>query len=463
MNSSTTDNPLGYKKESTLLINFAIPCIISMLVTALYNIVDQIFIGQGIGMLGNAATNIAFPLSTTCTAISLLLGIGSATNFSLHLGAGEKHLSEKYAGNGIFLMAVCGTVLFLITTIFLTPMLKFFGATTDVLPYAKAYTRITAFGFPFFIANTGMSKLILADGNPRYSMTSMLVGAIVNTILDPLFIFVFHMGVAGAAIATVAGQVISFFIAAWYIKSFQHIEFNKKSLRISLKDTKEMATIGMSASLNQIAILLVQIVLNNSLTYYGQFTKFGSDIPLAACGIVMKTNAILLAIIIGISQGMQPIIGFNYGAQKYERVKKTFKLAISANLVVSFIGWALFQFCTSTVLSIFGSGNANYFEFATMFMRIYLMLVCVDGVQMLSSSFFSSIKKAYLGMFLSMTRQVLFLIPLVLILPKFFGLNGILYAAPIADFVAFVVSVICILAEFKKLNELEKSRKTNSL
>ena len=414
-------------------------------------------------MLGNAATNIAFPLSTTCTAISLLLGIGSATNFSLHLGAGEKHLSEKYAGNGIFLMAVCGTALFLITTIFLTPMLKFFGATTDVLPYAKAYTRITAFGFPFLIANTGMSKLILADGNPRYSMTSMLVGAIVNTILDPLFIFVFHMGVAGAALATVAGQVISFFIAAWYIKSFQHIEFNKKSLRISLKDTKEMATIGMSASLNQIAILFVQIVLNNSLTYYGQFTKFGSDIPLAACGIVMKTNAILLAIIIGISQGMQPIIGFNYGAQKYERVKKTFKLAISVNLVVSFIGWALFQFCTSTVLSIFGSGDANYFEFATMFMRIYLMLVCVDGVQMLSSSFFSSIKKAYLGMFLSMTRQVLFLIPLVLILPKFFGLNGILYAAPIADFVAFVVSVICILAEFKKLNELEKNMKVDSL
>ena len=250
------------------------------------------------------------------------------------------------------------------------------------------------------------------------------------------------MGVAGAAIATVAGQVISFIIAAWYIKNFQHIEFNKNSLRISLKDTKEMATIGMSASLNQIAILFVQIVLNNSLTYYGQFTKYGSDIPLAACGIVMKTNAILLAIIIGISQGMQPIIGFNYGAQKYERVKKTFKLAVSANLIVSFIGWALFQFCTSTVLSIFGSGDANYFEFATMFMRIYLMLVCVDGVQMLSSSFFSSIKKAYLGMFLSMTRQVLFLIPLVLILPKFFGLNGILYSAPIADMVAFLVSVI---------------------
>ena len=456
-------NPLGYEKESSLLKKFAIPSIISMLVSSLYNIVDQIFIGQGVGFLGNAATNVAFPLTTIALAIALLIGIGSASLFSLYLGEKKPERSSSIAGNSIGMSVLCSVIYVVLVLVFLEPLLKSFGATSTIMPLALEYTRITTLGVPFLITTNVISNLIRADGSPNYSMTCMVAGAIVNTILDPLFIFVFHRGVAGAAIATVAGQVISFFIAAWYIKSFQHIEFNKKSLRISLKDTKEMATIGMSASLNQIAILFVQIVLNNSLTYYGQFTKFGSDIPLAACGIVMKTNAILLAIIIGISQGMQPIIGFNYGAQKYERVKKTFKLAISANLVVSFIGWALFQFCTSTVLSIFGSGDANYFEFATMFMRIYLMLVCVDGVQMLSSSFFSSIKKAYLGMFLSMTRQVLFLIPLVLILPKFFGLNGILYAAPIADFVAFVVSVICILAEFKKLNELEKNMKVDSL
>lgn len=456
-------NPLGYEKESSLLKKFAIPSIISMLVSSLYNIVDQIFIGQGVGFLGNAATNVAFPLTTIALAIALLIGIGSASLFSLYLGEKKPERSSSIAGNSISMSVLCSVIYVVLVLVFLEPLLKSFGATSTIMPLALEYTRITTLGVPFLITTNVISNLIRADGSPNYSMTCMVAGAIVNTILDPLFIFVFHMGAAGAAIATVAGQVISFFIAAWYIKSFQHIEFNKKSLRISLKDTKEMATIGMSASLNQIAILFVQIVLNNSLTYYGQFTKFGSDIPLAACGIVMKTNAILLAIIIGISQGMQPIIGFNYGAQKYERVKKTFKLAISANLVVSFIGWALFQFCTSTVLSIFGSGDANYFEFATMFMRIYLMLVCIDGVQMLSSSFFASIKKAYLGMFLSMTRQVLFLIPLVLILPKFFGLNGILYAAPIADFVAFVVSVICILAEFKKLNELEKRIKVNSL
>lgn len=451
-------NPLGYEKETTLLKKFAIPSIISMLVSSLYNIVDQIFIGQGVGFLGNAATNVAFPLTTIALAIALLIGIGSASLFSLYLGEKKPEKSASIAGNGISIAVVCSMLYMVLVFLFLTPLLKAFGATNTIMPLALEYTRITTLGVPFLITTNVFSNLIRADGSPNYSMACMVAGAIVNTILDPLFIFVFHMGVGGAAIATVIGQIVSFGIAAWYLKSFKHIEFHKQNLHISLKDTKEMAEIGMSASLNQIAILFVQIVLNNSLTYYGQFTKYGSDIPLAACGIVMKTNAILLAIIIGISQGMQPIIGFNYGAQKYVRVKHTFKIAIFVNLIVSFIGWALFQFCTKGVLSIFGSGNANYFEFATLFMRTYLMLICIDGVQMLSSSFFASIKKAHLGMFLSLTRQVLFLIPLVLILPKFFGLYGILYAAPIADFIAFIVSMVLDLKEYRQLSYLESAQ-----
>ena len=256
---TSKDNPLGYEKESKLLVGFAIPCIISMLVTALYNIVDQIFIGQGVGMLGNAATNIAFPLSTTCTAISLLLGIGSATNFSLHLGAGEKDESAKYAGNGMCLMAVFGISLFLLTTIFLTPMLKFFGATTDVLPYAEAYTRITAIGFPFLIANTGMSKLILADGSPRYSMISMLIGAVVNTILDPVFIFVLNMGMTGAALATIIGQIISFCISLRYMFHFKTIRLTKDSFHVTGRHCPNIFMLGASARLNQIrCICLLQ-------------------------------------------------------------------------------------------------------------------------------------------------------------------------------------------------------------
>ena len=223
------DNPLGYENEAHLLTRFAIPCIISMLVTALYNIVDQIFIGHGVGMLGNAATNIAFPLSTACTAISLLLGIGSATSFSLKLGAGDERKSAEAAGNGICLMAIFGVALFIVTTVFLTPMLEAFGATDKVLPFAREYTRITAIGFPFLIANTGMSKLIMADGSPRYSMISMLTGAVINTILDPILIFGFDMGMRGAALATITGQIISFAISLRYMFHFKTIKLTRES------------------------------------------------------------------------------------------------------------------------------------------------------------------------------------------------------------------------------------------
>lgn len=457
MNSSTTDNPLGYKKESTLLINFAIPCIISMLVTALYNIVDQIFIGQGIGMLGNAATNIAFPLSTTCTAISLLLGIGSATNFSLHLGAGEKHLSEKYAGNGIFLMAVCGTVLFLITTIFLTPMLKFFGATTDVLPYAKAYTRITAFGFPFLIANTGMSKLILADGNPRYSMTSMLVGAIVNTILDPIFIFIFNMGMTGAALATITGQIISFCISLRYMFHFKNIKLSGDSFNIKLCYCKNILILGASACFNQIAMTIVQIVMNNTLSRYGAQSIYGGDIPLACAGIITKVNMIFMSFVIGISQGTQPVIGFNYGARKYKRVKKTYLLALGAASFLSLIAFFCFQVFPRQIISVFGNGSELYFQFSERYFRIYMFLTLINGIQPVTSNFFNSIGKSSLGVLLSLTRQILFLLPLIVIFPIFMGIDGVMYAGPIADAAAAIVCGYFTIRELKELTAKDKA------
>ncbi len=457
MNSSTTDNPLGYKKESTLLINFAIPCIISMLVTALYNIVDQIFIGQGIGMLGNAATNIAFPLSTTCTAISLLLGIGSATNFSLHLGAGEKHLSEKYAGNGIFLMAVCGTALFLITTIFLTPMLKFFGATTDVLPYAKAYTRITAFGFPFLIANTGMSKLILADGSPRYSMTSMLVGAIVNTILDPIFIFIFNMGMTGAALATITGQIISFCISLRYMFHFKNIRLSRDSFNVKWCYCKNIFILGASACFNQIAMTIVQIVMNNTLSHYGAQSIYGGDIPLACAGIITKVNMIFMSFVIGISQGTQPVIGFNYGARKYKRVKKTYLLALGAASFLSLIAFFCFQVFPRQIISAFGNGSELYFQFSERYFRIYMFLTLINGIQPVTSNFFNSIGKSSLGVLLSLTRQILFLLPLIVIFPIFMGIDGVMYAGPIADAAAAIVCGYFTIRELKELTAKDKA------
>lgn len=449
------ENILGIEKPSKLLRSFAIPSIISMLVSSLYNIVDQIFIGQGVGYLGNAATNVAFPLTTITLAISLLIGIGSASRFSLYLGAKENDRARHVIGNGIMAMLISSVIYVILVFLFLTPLMRAFGATDRILPYALQYTSITTLGAPFLIGTNVLSNMIRADGSPKYSMACMLVGAVLNTILDPIFIFTFSMGVAGAAWATVIGQVGSFVVGAIYLKNFKHVQLERKDFRFSLHQTLETTAIGISASINQCAILVVQIVLNNSLVYYGQFSVYGQDIPLAACGIVMKVNSILMAVIIGISQGTQPIVGFNYGAKSYERVRQTLRLSLSYGLAVSIIGWACFQLFTAPILSVFGTGDPLYFEFATHFMKIFLSLSCVISIQIISSGYFSAVGKPLKGMVLSLTRQVLFFIPLVLILPHFLGLDGIMYSAPVADGVAFVVSLIFVLREWKHLKRLE--------
>ncbi len=323
-----TENPLGYEKISKLLKNFAVPSIVASLVGSIYNIVDQIFIGQGVGYLGNAATNVAYPFSTICLAIALLVGIGSASRVSLCLGCKEPKAAAKAAGNGIVLMGIFGIIYLLVGETFLSLLLKAFGATTDVFPYAKQYASITLIGMPFLIVTNGMSNLIRADGKPKYSMVCMVVGAIINTILDPIFIFVCDWGIAGAAWATVIGQIFSFILALRYLWRFQTIHFEKESFLLDIKESMKICSMGISSSSNQIAVTVIQIIQYNSLTYYGALTKYGTDIPLAACGIVMKTNAIILAIVVGISQGTQPIIGFNYGARQYHRVREAYMLAI---------------------------------------------------------------------------------------------------------------------------------------
>lgn len=454
MNQNTTENPLGYEKLPKLLKSFAVPSIIAMLVSSLYNIVDQIFIGQGVGYLGNAATNVAYPLTTICLAIALLIGIGSASRFSLSLGAGQKDAAARIVGNGICMMFFFGILYAILVELFLIPLLTAFGATADVMPYAESYTRITAVGMPLLIVTNAMSNLARADGSPKYSMTCMLIGAIINTILDPLFIFVFQMGVAGAAWATVIGQFFSFLMALRYIRKFKNIHLSREDLRLIPSEALKTASLGMSNSLNQIAITFVQIVLNNSLTYYGAQSVYGKEIPLAACGIVMKTNAILLAVIIGISQGSQPVIGFNYGARKYDRVRGIYRLAILCNLVVSVIGFLLFQLCPRQIISLFGTGDASYYEFSVRFMRIFLFMVIANGVQLISSNFFAAIGKPVKGLLLSLTRQVFFLIPLLLILPVFMGIDGIMFAGPIADGIAFLTTVFLIRRELHHMKTL---------
>ena len=446
------ENPLGQEPIPKLLRGFAIPSITATLVSSLYNIVDQIFIGQGVGYLGNAATNVSYPLSTICLAISLLLGIGSAARFSICLGKQDPERAARLVGNGVLLMSGAGILYLLLGEAFLTPLLGVFGATSEVLPFARQYSEIVLLGMPFLILTNGISNLIRADGSPRYSMLCMVAGAVVNTILDPVFIFGLDWGIFGAALATILGQLLSFFLALRYLWHFHTIVLTRACFHLELRDSLRTLYMGISSCVNQLAITLVQIVLNHSLTYYGMRSIYGEDIPLAACGIVMKTNAILLSIIVGISQGVQPIIGFNFGAGKYDRVQLAYQLAVRWNLVVSAVGFCLFQFFPSTIVSLFGDGEPLYISFAVLFMRTFLFMVLVNGVQLLSSNFFTAIGKALKGLLLSLTRQVFFLIPLVLLLPLRFGLFGVLLAGPIADFVAFVLSVVLVSREFKVLS-----------
>ncbi len=443
-------NMLGTEPVGKLLTKFAIPSIVAMMVSALYNMVDQIFIGNYVGELGNAATNVAFPFSTLCIATCLLFGIGGAASFNLNMGAGRKEEAGFYIGNSITCMFIVGVILTLIAQVFMVPLLNFFGAPAAVLPYAVAYTRITSLGFPLLMISGGGGHLIRADGKPTVAMTCNLVGAISNTILDALFVVVFKWGMEGAAIATVIGQALAALLVIWHIAHFRTVKLSFDHFIPRFKYWGHAANLGMSQGFNQIAMMVVQIVLNNSLKYYGARSIYGESIPIAVVGVVMKVTMIVFSICIGLSQGMQPIASFNYGAQNYRRTKEAYLKALLYGTVVSCIAFVLFRVFPRQIISIFGKGSEEYVLFAVRYFKIYLMFIFLNNVQPLSSNFFSSIGKPKTGLFLSLTRQILFLLPLIIIFPRIWGIDGIMYAGPIADLMAFVVSTVLIIRELSR-------------
>lgn len=455
------ENPLGYEKISTLLRRFALPSIISMLVSSLYNIIDQIFIGWGVGTIGNGATNVAFPFTSIMLAISLTIGVGAAAKFSLELGRGNKREAGETIGVATVWGAIFGLLCFAVYEAFTEPMLRTFGATPTIMPYALDYVRVTAVGMPFLIVSNSISNLIHADGNPRYSMMSMVIGAILNTILDPIFIFVLDMGIAGAAWATVISQIVSFLVCVFYIPRFKCVIISRDIFKPSLSTTLRTMSLGLSNGLNQVAICLVQIVLNNSLIYYGALTKYGTDIPLSAVGVVMKVNAIIMSVFIGIQMGTRPIMGYNYGAKNYDRVKETYRLGVLVDVAVGLLGFIAFEFFPQYVLLLFGKdSDPLYMEFAVMFMRIFLCTMVINGVQFLSANFFSSIGMPLKGIILSMSRQCFLFIPLMLIIPRItdLGLMGIIISGPIADVIAVIISILFVFFEFKNMTKLEREK-----
>lgn len=451
---STTTNPLGTAPVGSLLKKFAIPSIIAMLVGALYNIVDQFFIGQSIGELGNAATNVAFPLTTLCTATSLLLGIGGASAFNLTMGRGEKEKALYYIGNAAVLLFTFGTILCVVTEIFLEPLLLFFGSPENVLDYAKEYVRIVAFGFPFLILSNGGAHLIRADGSPQYSMICNLSGAIVNTILDPLFIFGFDMGMTGAALATILGQMVSAILVFRYLRRYKAGKFTKAHLIPQWKYAGYAMNLGLAQFFNQMAMMVVQIVMNNSLTYYGSLSIYGQSIPLACAGIINKVSFMFFSICVGLAQGLQPIASFNYGAKQYDRVKQVVRLCLMCGSTVCITAFCLFQLFPRQIIALFGNGSDLYFTFGVRYLRTYLFCTFVNNIQPMSSTFFTSIGKPAKGTFLSLTRQIIFLLPLIVIFPRFLGIDGIMYAGPIADFMATAVAAFMLIREIKAMNRL---------
>jgi Na+-driven multidrug efflux pump len=448
-------NPLGYESIGKLILRFSLPAIASNLVNAVYNMVDQIFIGNGIGYGGIAATNVAMPFVTLTTAASLLIGVGGASNFNLSLGAGDRDRAEKIAGNGLVMMVLCGISLSVLSLVFLTPLLRAFGATDEIMSLAFDYTFIVALGFPFQIMTIGVCQLIRADGSPNWAMICMMSGAVFNLIFDPVFMFAFGWGIKGIAAATSLGQVLSSVLAFSYIfRGMKTVSLTKESFRLKVQNVRAICSLGVAGFFNQLAMACVTVILNNTLRYYGALSRYGSTVTLGAVGAISKINYFLIMFMVGIGQGCQPVYGFNYGARDYARVKKALKSAFISLMIIAFLFFCVFQLFPYQIARIFGEGSEDYFEFATRYLRIFMFMTFANGLQPLASNYFTATGRAKTGMIVSLTRQIVFLAPLFLIFPLFLGIDGVVYAGPVADSAAAILALYLLAKEMKQLDRL---------
>ena len=444
------EEPLAAEPVGRLLWKYALPTVISTLIGSLYNIVDQIFIGQRIGFLGNAATTVAYPLTILCGALTLLISNGSSVNFNVLKGRGNTNEALSFAGNGIGLLAMEGVALALLIGVFTPWFVRVCGATEQVFPYALTYVRIIAAGMPFLVLTTGGTLLIRSDGSPNYALLCSLAGVVVNFVLDWLFLFPLRMGIGGAAAATVAGQVLSAVMVLLYIRRFRTGRLLPEHFRTSAARLKEIVSIGAAASLNQAAMLVMNLVLNSSLRHYGEASVYGGSEALAGAGVVTKVSFLFYSTIIGCSIGGAPIMGFNYGAGRFERVKETYFRVLRYALLVGAAETACFWLFPGQILSAFGDGAAGYGDFALRYMHVFMLLVILAGLPPVSMNTMSSMKKPKKGVLISLSKQIS-LIVLLLLLPRLFGIDGVLYAGPAADVTAGLCSVLMIRKEFRLL------------
>lgn len=436
-----------------LMLKFSVPCIMSLLIAALYNMVDQIFIGHGVGYLGNGATNVVFPITVIALALAIMVGDGCAAYLSICQGKHDAESSHKSVGNAVTIILLCGIIITILYIIFQEQILRGFGATENNVGYAREYFRYIIIGIPFYMFGNAMSAVIRADGSPQFAMISTLTGCILNIILDPIAIFVLDMGMTGAALATIIGQIVTAMMAVWYLFHTKTFRLKPSSFKPWGKMLSKILPLGISSLLTQVSIVVVMAVMNNTLVRYGAQSKYGADIPLTVIGIVMKVFSIIVAFCIGTAVGAQPIVGYNYGTGRIDRVKETFKKMVFAEASIGLIALICFECFPLQIISIFGNGDALYQEFATMTMRIYLSGILLCCIQKGCSVFLQSLGKPVLSAALTLLREIVLNIPFIFLLPIKFGVAGALYSAPIADVSSFIITIFFMKYTLSKLNQ----------
>ena len=424
---------LGEEKISKLLTKFSIPCILSLLISSLYNIVDQIFIGNSkLGYLGNAATGVVYPITIIAVAFAWCFGDGASAYLSLCQGRGDTKNAHKSIGNSILVTFFISILFLILGFIFKDQLLYLFGASNKSINLARDYYVIILSAIPIYMLANSMNAVIRADGSPGFSMATTAVGALVNIILDPIFIFCFDLGIKGAAYATIIGQFISLIISIIYYTRTKTFKLCKDSFKINFKVFKNVIKLGISTFITQISIVIISLVCNIMLAKYGAQSKYGIDIPIAVIGITMKVFSIVINIIVGIILGAQPILGYNYGAKNISRVKETFKKVVIISFIIGFISTILFELYPSIIIGIFGSNESLYMQFAKLTFRLFLMLVTFTCLIKMCSIFFQAVGEPLKSAIVSLTIDLIFFVPLVIILPKYMGIKGVLIAAPIA-------------------------------
>lgn len=454
---------LGTEHIGKLMQKYAIPCVISLLVGALYNIVDQIFIANAtyLGSYGNAANTVVFPLTVVALAIGVMIGDGCCAFVSISLGQNTLQKAKRSVGNAVVMCIISSLFLTALYLIFANQILAMFGGTINeqTLYHSQQYFFYITLGIPFYMFGQAMNPIIRADGNPKFAMIATLTGALLNIILDPVFIFCFHWGMMGAAVATVAGQIVTAVLSIWYLCNMRIIRPERTDFHLSKFICTRTLTLGATSFLSQISLVLAMAAINNMIRKYGALDPIFSieeyaQIPMAVVGIVMKFFQIVISIVVGISAGCIPIVGFNIGAQLTHRVKELLTKLLITEAVVGIIAFVLVEVFSQQLISVFGAANESvyYTDFAIKSFRIYLCMIVLACINKSCFIFLQAMGKAVASTLLSMIREVVFGVGFVLLLPLFFGLDGVLYSMPISDLLTFIIAVYLIFSTYHQLN-----------